>query len=310
MTPAGVAGAVAIIQIVGDVPHACAAMNIKEPHVGAVTLCSPMAIDQALVARPSESCLQLMPHGGTAVVREILRALSSRGLPEATAASPRDEFPEARDQIEARMLRALSAASSPLAVDLLHDQPRRWREAGNGPEVGAAHSIMLRRLLSPPLVVMVGPANVGKSSLLNRLAGRSVAIVADVPGTTRDHVGVLLDFGGVVVRFVDTPGLRTDPDPIESQALASAKRLVERADLVVSVADVQSPFVEWSRAAPLGKSTLRIGLRCDLGPTPGAQCSVSSRTGSGLEQLSALIREALVSSEALADPRPWRFWAD
>lgn len=306
MTPAGVAGAVAIIQITGDVPTALASINLRPLDVGGIALCSLLGIDHALIARVSHSCLQLMPHGGTAVAREILAALTAREIVEGRDDAPMSDFPEARDEIEARMLHALGAASSPLAVDLLLDQPRRWREARSAnQDVDVAPSPVLIHLLTPPLVVMVGPANVGKSTLLNRLAGRGVAIVADEPGTTRDHVGVLLDLGGLVVRFVDTPGLRASPDTTEVNAMHAARRLAEQADLVLLIADADSTFPE--RCSPT-QAAIRIGLRSDLGATPGAARSVSARSGDGLDALARLIRETLVPAEALADPRPWRFW--
>lgn len=304
MTPTGVAGAVAIIQIAGDVPQALAAMELPPLEIGAITLRSLLGIDHALIARISESCLQVMPHGGTIVVREVLAALIARGILERSLDVAPQDFPEARDEIESRMLHALAHASSPLAVDLLLDQPRRWRDAP-GTNADVAPSPTLNRLLTPPLVVMVGPANVGKSTLLNRLAGRSVAIVADEPGTTRDHVGVLLDLGGLVVRFVDTPGVRDSPDAIEAQAMDSARRLAEQADLVLLVADAHSQFP----AMPTpDQSAVRVGLRSDRGTTPDAAVCVSAHTGEGLDALSRLIRETLVPPEMLADPRPWRFW--
>ncbi len=304
MTPAGVAGAVAIIQITGDVPRALAAMELPPLEIGAITLRSLLGIDHALIARISESCLQLMPHGGTFVVREVLAALIARGIGERSPDAAFQDFPEARDEIESRMLHALAHASSPLAVDLLLDQPRRWREVP-GANVDVAPSRTLNHLLTPPLVVMVGPANVGKSTLLNRLAGRGVAIVADEPGTTRDHVGALLDLGGLVVRFVDTPGVRNSPDAIEAQAMHSARRLAEQADLVLLVADAHTQFP----AMPtLDQSAIRVGLRSDRGATAGAAVSVSALSGEGLDALSRLIRDTLVPADALADPRPWRFW--
>jgi 50S ribosome-binding GTPase len=307
MTPGGVAGAVAIIQLQGDALHALATCGLSPLQVGMVSLRDLLGVDQALIARVSRSCLQLMPHGGTAVVRRILSELTARGIPEATACSAVEAYPEAADEFEARMLAVLGTAASPLAVDLLLDQPRRWRARTDPSEAGEVpppYAAMLARLLVPPLVVVVGPANIGKSTLLNHLAGRQVAIVADQPGTTRDHVGVLLDLAGLCVRYVDTPGLRAQPDAIELEAITTARRLAEAADLIVLVADASTTFADFRAATP----TLKVGLRSDLGRTPGADHCVSAHTGEGLEILVDLIRSTLLPPAALADPRPWRFW--
>src|SRR6185295_9068425 len=118
------------------------------------------------------------------------------------------------------------------------DQPRRWQ--GAPPREAGERDRVLRRLIDPPLVVALGPPNVGKSSLVNALAGRSVSIVADEPGTTRDHVGVMLDLGGLVVRYVDTPGLRQGADELEREAVSGAMEVASRADLLLVCGDPTS----------------------------------------------------------------------
>ncbi len=83
------------------------------------------------------------------------------------------------------------------------------------------------------LVVIAGPPNAGKSSLMNALLGESRAIVSDVPGTTRDSIEEWLDVGGWPVRLVDTAGLRETDDAIEGEGVARARELMARADVVV-----------------------------------------------------------------------------
>lgn len=265
-------------------------------------------IDRGLVVRFGDRIAWLMPHGGVGVVRSLGAALESRGVIRSEACEPKAAFPEAVDPIEARMLDAVSRAASPIAVDLLLDQPRRWRAPGAASD--AARDAILARLLSPPLVVAAGPSNIGKSTLLNTLAGRGVSIVADEPGTTRDHVGILLDVGGLWVRFIDTPGVRAgltpDADAIELEAVVAARRLTERADLVIACGDPGQAPMDFGATPRLG-----VCLRSDLGdPTWGPDIRVSCRLGLGIEALVAAIRESLLPSAVLKHPGPWRFWRD
>ncbi len=80
-------------------------------------------------------------------------------------------------------------------------------------------------------VALIGAPNVGKSSLLNALAGREAAIVSPYAGTTRDPIEVTLDLGGVPVTLIDTAGLRPSEDPIEAEGIARAKARAASADL-------------------------------------------------------------------------------
>ena len=130
-------------------------------------------------------------------------------------------------------------------------------------------------------ITIVGEPNVGKSSLLNALAKRDVAIVSDVPGTTRDLIEVALDLGGVAVTLVDTAGLRDADDPVEQQGVARARARAEAADLVLHI--VNKPPAE-----PLGQLVFN---KCDVNGGVagwrGENLHVSARTGAGLLDLEA-----------------------
>lgn len=89
-------------------------------------------------------------------------------------------------------------------------------------------------------VAIVGPPNVGKSTLLNALAGREAAIVSDIPGTTRDIVEVRLDLGGYVVVLADTAGQRQSDDPVEQEGVRRARARGAESDLRIFVADAVS----------------------------------------------------------------------
>lgn len=85
-------------------------------------------------------------------------------------------------------------------------------------------------------IVLIGAPNVGKSSLLNRLAGSDLAIVSDIPGTTRDLVETRLDLGGYLVRLVDTAGLRSETaDPLEQEGMRRTLTRASQADLRIGV---------------------------------------------------------------------------
>ncbi len=89
-------------------------------------------------------------------------------------------------------------------------------------------------------VALVGPPNVGKSSLLNALAGREAAIVTDIPGTTRDVMEVRLDIGGYPVLIADTAGLRESTDVVEQEGMRRARIAASNADVIITVAECQN----------------------------------------------------------------------
>lgn len=262
-------------------------------------------LDEALVACPSPGVVLLMPHGGAVLMRSIADRLEQAGYQRGE--SDAQVFPEAVDPIEACMLATLARAASPLAVDLLLDQPRRWRE--RDPDEGLADAAVLGRLIEPAVVVAVGAPNIGKSSLINALAGASVALAMDHAGTTRDAVGVLVDLGGLVVRWVDTPGWDgANPDPAAAGVVRSE---VVRADLVVWCVDAScSDDADGPERGLDRPERVRVGLRADRGGISHA-CDVvtSVRNGAGMADLIGLLRARLVPPGVLADPRPWKFWA-
>lgn len=301
------AGAIGIIQITGapdELDLALCRVNLPVLVVGQARLANLLNIDRGLIARWSTESVHLFPHGGPAVIRAIVSALTAAGVPQCDVPDPMQVYPEAATLLEARMLHALSRAASPLAVDLLLDQPRRWHEQPEPSPDDPRHAI-LHRLIDPPLVVAIGPSNIGKSSLLNALAGQALALVANEPGTTRDHVGALIDMSGLIVRYIDTPGRRDDAPSIEQEAARLSEAHERAADLVLSCGDVVSPPLPSNPDQP----TLTVALRIDLGlPTWPHDAAVSALQGRGISDLVRQIRQRLVPDSALSDPRPWRFW--
>lgn len=294
----GIASAVAVFELTGDVEHACKAIGFNAPAIGKAVLRTVPNVDTLLAIRPSETVLLLTPHGGVQVCRALAQALLSAGVTR-TDADP--AWPEAASEIEARMLTVLGTTRGERAIAHLLSQPPRW--ASGLEEVPAHVAKELSRLLHPPLVVATGPANVGKSSLMNALAGRTVARVADRPGVTRDAVAVDLELDGLVVRWLDAPGVDLSDDAVLAEAQALARRAIGAADLVLWCADARSEAAD--------ADGLRVATRADLfdgPPPPWADVAVSTVDGRGLASLSRLIRQRLVGDVALADPGAWAFW--
>ena len=141
-------------------------------------------------------------------------------------------------------------------------------------------------------VVIAGPPNAGKSTLLNALARRDVAIVSPVPGTTRDAIEIRCDLGGLPVTFVDTAGLRESGDEVEQEGIARARARIRAADLVLWLMPADRAPGEEAGLPPLSEPSLRVATKADLGSAPaGAQLAVSARTGAGLPALLARIEQ-------------------
>lgn len=307
-------GAIAVVELGGDVAEALKRLRIAPVDVGAARLRLWPDVDSIVLGMLSPTHAMLFPHAGPAVARRVIAALNAAGLTHTQERTPAQRFPEAANDLEARMLDALRRAQSPLAIDLLLDQPRRWSLAERDPSLvlPPEDAARLNFLIVPPRVVALGPPNIGKSSLLNALAGRGVAIVADVPGTTRDHVGVALNLAGLVVNYIDTPGIGPlratafpEQDDLDREAQRAALEVAATADLLLLCADPMTAFLLSPPGVP---TTLRVCLRSDLGRVhPEADIAVSIRNNTGLDLLTAALRDALIPPRLLADSRAWAF---
>jgi tRNA modification GTPase len=298
-------GAIAIIQLVGDVEPVLSSLTGRDDWpTGAMRLVDLADVDRGLAGVIDEGVAQLMPHGGMRVMQKLIEALLESGCEPIYEADldPMKLYPEAADPFEALMLQTLAGARSPLAIDLLLDQPKRWRVHPNFTIDDRARSARLNRLIDPPSVVLAGPPNVGKSTLSNALLGRSMSIALDMPGTTRDYTTGRIELAGLVVNWHDTPGLRETSDPIESSAIDLAKRLMTEADLLIAMTDHEHDWPKLTR-----EPDLRIANKWDLGIREDAQLSLSATSGIGMSDFVAMVRDALVSPEDLAHPGPWLF---
>ena len=153
-------------------------------------------------------------------------------------------------------------------------------------------------------IVIAGPPNAGKSSLLNALAGSEKAIVSPHAGTTRDLIEAHIDLGGIPVHMVDTAGLRAGDDDIEAEGVRRARETSDAADLVLCVLDDSDPassrlelHLETGRTAKqitvFNKSDLSGRLIGDTSDGINAAVAVSAKNGTGIKQLTEAIRTAL-----------------
>ncbi|MFI5232302.1 MAG: tRNA uridine-5-carboxymethylaminomethyl(34) synthesis GTPase MnmE [Gemmatimonadales bacterium] len=157
-------------------------------------------------------------------------------------------------------------------------------------------------------VVLAGPPNAGKSSLLNALVGESRVIVSDAPGTTRDAVDVLLEHDPWPLRLVDTAGLRDGADPVERLGIEVSAQWLARADVVVACAETGASLAEAMAAVARLSAAPIVGAltKCDLvshgdnipGTEPGV-VAVSAARGTGLTALLASVTNAALAAAPL-----------
>jgi tRNA modification GTPase len=159
------------------------------------------------------------------------------------------------------------------------------------------------RLLRDGIVVAItGRPNAGKSSLLNVLAGSDVAIVTEVPGTTRDVLREQVEIDGIPLHVVDTAGIRETEDAIEREGIRRARAALADADIVLNIIDTSVD--EETRETPSTDKQVDVYNKIDLldastrqsteqalSAAPGASVMISAKTGEGLEKLKAVILE-------------------
>ena len=147
------------------------------------------------------------------------------------------------------------------------------------------------------LVVLAGPPNAGKSSLMNALLEENRAIVSETPGTTRDSIEAWIDLDGWPIRLVDTAGLREAKDEIEGEGVRRAEALLSKADVILWLGSAlpPPPFL----TSPRLSSLLFLHPKCDLGK--GAGLNVSAKTGEGLDELKRTIVAKLEARVAASD---------
>ncbi|MBV8590114.1 MAG: tRNA uridine-5-carboxymethylaminomethyl(34) synthesis GTPase MnmE [Acetobacteraceae bacterium] len=248
-------------------------MDLLEAEAVSDLIGAETAAQRAQALRQLDGVLGDLYRGWTDRIRMVL------AQQEALIDFPDQEIPE---ETEAAMLAEVGAVTAELEAHL--------GDARRG-----------ERLREGLVFSITGPPNVGKSSLLNALAERDVAIVAPTPGTTRDALETRVVLGGVPVTLVDTAGLRDTEDQIEAQGVRRARAWAEAADLVLAVSDRIGAA---ERLNGFSGEQIRIRNKIDLGGiAPAGSIPISVLTGEGMDGLrNRLAAEARRLTEGSGPP--------
>ena len=194
-------------------------------------------------------------------------------------------------ELSVELEHALDVDEGELPADFAAETSRRMAELRER-IAGEMRRLKARRIMRDgAVVVLAGPPNAGKSSLMNAMLGESRVLVSDTPGTTRDTVEAWLDIGGWPVRLVDTAGLRETVDAVEAEGVRRAAEQVAKADVVIALAPLAAPVAD-------GAQVVRVHAKCDLGRGEGL--NVSATTGEGLGELARAVVAALEAKCRLA----------
>jgi len=265
LTPPG-AGAIAVVRVTGPEaqsiveslmpPKSATALGDRPRQLRYVTLVADdTPVDDALVSTVptgSEQTIDICCHGGIRIVERILEVLQARGAKTTGRPQRTDAVWPVRNRVEQEAVEALANARTESAVRFLADQyvrlPALLLDAASCCAQDAARADGLlekataeyqsaRLLLDGITVAIVGPPNAGKSTLFNRLTGRTAAVVSEVHGTTRDWLCEWVELGGFPVRLLDTAGSRHAADALEADAIGRGQGIAETADLRLIMID-------------------------------------------------------------------------
>ncbi len=270
---------------------------------------------EAVVVTPLDhDSLEVHCHGGPAAIARITDGLQRMGVALVDPSEwPSDsQIPLVIAEAQGVLVACQTTRTAAVALDQLRGAMPRWaasmkrQVADDGQrDISLVHAEIRRllaaavfgiRLAEPFRVVLCGPPNVGKSSLVNAIVGYDRSITLDQPGTTRDvlHADTVID--GIPIRLSDTAGIRDSVESIEREGISRARTAVGEADLVLCI---EQPGVEFTlnlRPTP----TLRVLNKADLLPETGHPTEHDIRTvatgGEGIENLMRAIVAELIAS--------------
>lgn len=279
--------------------------------------------NESIVVVPTgDETIEIHCHGGSAAMRLILADLQSEGVRVTDAEQwsiQLGRHPE-RVAMEFVLAQTNTECTAKIALDQCNGVLAQW--ARGAIELLSAFDGMTKHqsirdeiadilrfkklgehLIEPWHVVIAGPPNVGKSSLLNRLLGYERVISHNQPGTTRDVISATTAIAGLPIRFSDTAGVRSTIDPLEQAGVERALGSLSSADLVLLVVDSSIGWEPAHQQLQDQITTPHILLwnKCDLAsekPYPNLSCpnslAVSATTGIGLQLVAERIVQALV----------------
>lgn len=315
LTPPGVA-AIAVIRLTGDlVPTFLQSHFSGKPKVGKCVHGNlhdqeKILDDPVVVLSNAGQTADLNLHGGPWIIRTVLELAAKSGFELIENKYPEEAF-DADTPLEKEVAAWLPFARTELALRTLLAQPEAWKRIDDYPRAEILADCSLHWLLNLPRVAIIGPANVGKSTLANQLFAQERSITADLPGTTRDWIGEIANLDGLAVMLVDTPGLRQTTDQIEQLAIHRAADQIHSADLLVIVMDLSRPLhSEQSTILKQHPSAIVIANKSDQPPMwdptlHNAIPTIATR-GTGIDTLRTTIRRHFsCDSIDLTRPRLW-----
>jgi tRNA modification GTPase len=273
-----------------------------------------------------QTWLEVHCHGGREVVRWIFEILASDGIVAVPWQTLKNETERRHTEVDAALTQAATLRTAAILLDQTQGAMRReisrilvnWpgQEAGNALAALVSRIDMGVHLAEPWKVAVLGAPNVGKSALVNALAGYTRSIVSEVPGTTRDVLAVRLAIDGWPIELWDTAGMRDGITEVEKEGVRLARGAADLADLCLWVLD-SSAAPAWPNLAPanlqlvLNKIDLPPGwffqreaseARIDpsttawpgLATVPLGVPAVSAKTGEGIPELCQAISHWLV----------------
>jgi tRNA modification GTPase len=268
--------------------------------------------EELVVCRVGDEQIEVHCHGGQAAVQAIVESLLQCGVVLQSAEEYGARHEPSRLAAEARgaLGKAVSERTALILLDQYHGALSREVEdiaaALRGGDRESARRRLARllalaelgmHLVRPWRIVLAGPPNVGKSSLMNALVGYERSIVFDQPGTTRDVLTASAVLDGWPVEFADTAGLRDSNDALERTGVSLSREQVEHADLVLLVRDAADRTTANLETPPDHHRRIVVWNKIDLcrpEKRPNDGLRVSALTGEGIEGLLNAIVSALV----------------
>jgi tRNA modification GTPase len=268
--------------------------------------------EDVIVLRRSDRLVEVHCHGGSTAVRRIVDDLTAAGAVEESWCdwTKRQEPNAIRHAARTALADALTERAAMILLDQFHGALetalRRIVQCILDSETERAEELIGQLLHREPLgmhltkpwrVVIAGPPNVGKSSLINAILGYERAIVFDQPGTTRDVVTAMTALDGWPVELADTAGLSSGLDPLDNAGIERAAAQADAADCLLLVFDASQPSSEEQQnLIARWPTAIVVHNKCDLVASAQERAGqyTSAKTGEGIESLAQAIVSRLV----------------